>query len=385
MVVVFKCQHCDSTIEADSEISGNRAECPACNEIVLVPAPGIESGMMLGGYRIERKLGVGGMGEVFEATQLAMDRLVALKILPPAFTADERQVDRFIHEVRMAAKLEHPNIVTAFDGGEAEGYHYLAMSYVDGEDLDHRLKREKRIDEQEALEIVSRVASALEYAWTKFQMLHRDIKPANIMITNEGEVKLMDMGIAKSLSEDSNLTMKGMLVGTPFYMSPEQATASADIDCRSDIYSLGATLYHMVTGKVPFEGGTPSEVMKKHLKEPLIPPDHINTSLSAGISEVIECMMAKKKTDRYGGVTELLEDLDAIRKGNPPRLARQKFNLDTLEQLEQGIDVEDPNHYHAEPSYGEQVIAKYRVGMVILGAMCLVLIIIIAVMAAGGS
>jgi serine/threonine-protein kinase len=315
MEVVFECNHCHATIEADSEISGVKAECPNCQEVVLVPAPGIDVGSEIGGFRVEKKLGVGGMGEVFAATQVAMDRQVALKILPPALTNDEKTVERFLQEVRMAAKLEHPNIVTAFDAGKASGYYYLAMSIVDGEDLSDRLKREKRLSEATSLVIVEKIAHALDYAWTKFHLLHRDIKPANIMITVDDEVKLMDMGIAKSLEEDSNLTMQGMLVGTPYYMSPEQATGSRDIDCRSDIYSLGATLYHLVTGKRPFNGPNAMSVIAKHLSETPLPPKDLNADLSDDCCKLIEKMMARDRMDRFETWQELRMAIARMRSG----------------------------------------------------------------------
>ncbi len=314
MEVVFDCPHCKASIEADSEISGVRAECPACHEIVLVPAPGLELGMELAGFRLEKRLGVGGMGEVFLATQLTMDRAVAIKILPPGMTNDTALVERFIHEVKMSAKLEHPNIVTAFDAGSDGGYYYLAMSFIEGTDLDERLEDSGALPEKEALEICRKVAAALDYAWTKFHMLHRDIKPANIMIDDEGEVKLMDMGIAKTITEDSSLTMKGALVGTPYYMSPEQATANAEMDCRADIYSLGASLYHMVTGARPFDGPNAMTIIAKHLSETPVPPNARNSKVSKGCSNLIERMMARDPNERPASWKTLQDQIDRILK-----------------------------------------------------------------------
>ncbi len=305
MQVVFSCPHCSSTIEADSEISGTRATCPACEEVVLVPAPGVEIGMTIGGYRIERKLGSGGMGEVFEATQLAMERPVAIKILPPALTNESNLVDRFLHEIKTSGKLNHPNIVVAFDAGEADGFYYLAMSFVNGEDLSERLKRHGCLPEAEALAIVDSIAAALDYAWTRHHMLHRDLKPANIMIDADGQVKLMDMGIAKSIKEDSNLTMKGMLVGTPFYMSPEQAMSMQDIDCRADIYSLGATLFHLVTGEKPFDGPNAVAVVAKHVSGDMPIPSEVKPDISPECEAMITRMMARSRDDRFADWKEL--------------------------------------------------------------------------------
>ncbi len=315
MEIIFNCPHCKAAIEADSEISGVRAQCPACQEIVLVPAPGIEIGMELSGYRIDKRLGVGGMGEVFEATQIAMKRRVALKVLPPGVTNDPALVNRFLHEVEMAAKLEHHNIVTAFDAGTASGYYYLAMSFVEGYDLDQKLK-EGPISEAEAMRVSLKVADALEYAWRRFGMLHRDIKPANIMIDTDGEVKLMDMGIAKTITEDSNLTMQGSLVGTPYYMSPEQATANAQMDCRADIYSLGATVYYLVTGTKPYDGPNAMAIIAKHISGTPDPPKSRYPDLSQGVNDLILKMMAKKPDDRPADWNELVQLVHKVVEGD---------------------------------------------------------------------
>jgi len=205
-------------------------------------------------------------------------------------------------------------------------------------------------------------------------MIHRDVKPKNIMINNEQVVKLADMGLARMTSDvQAAKSEKGKAFGTPYYIAPEQIRGEVNIDGRADIYSLGATFYHMVTGRVPFEASSPSEVMRMHLKEPLTPPDHINISLTAGISEVIEVMMAKKRKDRYNSMEELLIDLKAIQEGRAPLQARQKFNIETLEQLEEGRAVElDTGE---EKIYTEEIVTRYRIGLVVLMALVAVLIV----------
>src|SRR4030042_1048914 len=218
------------------------------------------------GYKILGKLGAGAMAIVYKAKQLSLDRIVAIKILPKRFSENPDYVMRFYKEGKAAAKLNHNNIVAAYDVGEAGGYHYFVMEYVEGKTLYEDLAKGKAFSEKEAIGIVSQVAKALEHAHTR-GLIHR---------------------------------------------------AEIDTDARSDIYSLGATFYHMVTGKVPFDAPNPADVMKKHLREPLVPPDHINTSLSAGTSEVIEVMMAKRKQDRYISAEELLVDLDAVSRGEAP-------------------------------------------------------------------
>ncbi len=312
MKIRFVCPHCKEPIKANSETVGDRMQCPSCKEVVLVPAQGIEEGTDVGGFRIEKRLGAGGMGEVFRATQTAMDRKVALKVLHPGVTNNKQMVERFIHEVKMSAKLEHPNIVTAFDAGQAGDYYYLAMSFVEGQNLEDRLK-EGAIPEREAIEICYRVAQALNYAWNKHHMLHRDIKPANIMIDEDGVVKLMDMGIARTITEDSGLTMQGSLIGTPYYMSPEQATDSHDLDCRADIYSLGATLYHMVTGRQPFTGSNAMSVIAKHMSTDVPPPTLYAAELSQPCSTLICRMMEKDPENRPPDWDSLIAEMRDVR------------------------------------------------------------------------
>ncbi|MCJ8332197.1 MAG: serine/threonine protein kinase [Lentisphaeria bacterium] len=318
MELIFACPHCKSSIEADSTISGDQCECPACGELILVPAPGITIGMDIGGFIIEKRLGVGGMGEVFKARQKAMDREVALKVLAPGVTNSQANIDRFMHEVKMSGKLEHPNIVTAFDAGESGGYHYMAMSYVPGQDLDQMLDEKGPFEELHALQICLKVADALQYAWDEFEMLHRDIKPANIMIDLHGEVKLMDMGIAKQINENSNLTMQGGMVGTPYYISPEQATGKTDIDCRADIYSLGATLYHLITGTRPFDAPNAMAVIAKQLTETVESPINRNPNISQNCSNLIVMLMEKDRTNRPKNWQELKAEIHKVLEGESP-------------------------------------------------------------------
>ena len=269
--ISFNCSKCGVEIETDESFAGSVAQCPNCNSTVMIPMAGIRPGMKVAGYEIIRRLGAGGMGEVWLANQTAMGRKVALKILSPALTSDQDFVNRFLKEIQTAAKLEHTNIVTAFDAGVDGKIYYLAMSYVDGVLLDDLLTTDKRIPEKEALRIIRSIAEALCYAWIKFQMLHRDIKPANIMLDSDRTAKLMDMGISKSLSEEKGITMAGIVVGTPYYMSPEQTRGDSDMDCRADIYSLGATLYHLVTGEVPYDAPTSMGILTKHITDPFPP------------------------------------------------------------------------------------------------------------------
>lgn len=333
------------------------------------------------GYKVLGKLGSGAMAAVYKAKQLSLDRIVAIKVLPRRFTERSDYVSRFYKEGKIAAKMNHNNIVQAIDVGEAGGLYYFVMEYVEGKTLYDDLSKGKIFDETEAMDVIIQLAHALAHAHDH-GMIHRDVKPKNIMINTEGVVKLADMGLARETSDiKAAMNEKGKAFGTPYYIAPEQIRGEVNIDGRADIYALGATLFHMVAGRVPFEASTPSEVMRKHLKEPLTPPDHINTTLSAGIAEVIEVMMAKKKQDRYNNVEELLLDLKAVRNGQSPLQARRRFNIDALEQLEQGLplDLETAD----EKLYDEETITRYRVGLVILIALVVVLILVILFMEMG--
>ena len=288
------------------------------------------------GYQMLSKLGSGAMATVYKARQLSLDRIVAVKVLPSKMSNNKEFVERFYKEGRAAAKLNHANIVGAFDVGEAAGRHYFVMEYVEGETVYDRLDRGERYSEKEALQITIQVARALAHAH-KAGFVHRDVKPKNIMITQAGIAKLADMGLARGVSDvDAAQAEAGKAYGTPYYISPEQIRGEIDIDGRADIYSLGATFYHMVTGKVPFEAATPSAVMHKHLKEELVPPDHLVPEISAGVAEIIEVAMAKRRKNRYQSAEDMLTDLERVAAGEPPMLARKGYDLDTLAALETG-------------------------------------------------
>lgn len=327
------------------------------------------------GYKILGKLGAGAMAIVYKAKQLSLDRIVAIKILPRRFSENPDYVQRFYKEGKAAAKLNHNNIVAAYDVGEAGGYHYFVMEYVEGKTLYEDLARGKLFPEEDAIDIITQVAKALAHAHAR-GLIHRDVKPKNIMINSVGTVKLADLGLARDASDVQMAKSEaGKAFGTPYYISPEQIRGEIDTDARSDIYSLGATFYHMVTGRVPFEASNPAEVMKKHLRESLVPPDHINTSLSAGVSEVIEVMMAKRKQDRYTSAEELLIDLDAVSRGEAPLRARKKFDIGDLEQLQQGQSIEIAAS--AEKIQYEQTVSKYRVIITVLASIIAVLVLLV--------
>src|SRR3954466_9398179 len=179
------------------------------------------------------------------------------------------------------------------------------------------------------------IADALHHAHQR-GLIHRDVKPKNILLTPQGVAKLTDLGLARATEDKQAAASEaGKAYGTPYYISPEQVRGDVDIDFRADVYSLGATMYHMVTGRPPFEGDTPSAVMHKHLKQPLVPADHVNTNLSSGIGEIIDVAMAKDREERYSSTEDMLEALKAVRRGEPPRHARRDIKLDDLAKVEE--------------------------------------------------
>jgi len=288
------------------------------------------------GFQLMQKIGAGAMASVYKARQLSLDRIVAIKILPKRLSEDPEFVERFYKEGKAAAKLNHNNIVQAIDVGEYAGYHYFVMEFVDGETVYDQLVKNRVYLEDQALDIITQIAQALEHAHSR-GLIHRDVKPKNIMITKDGTAKLADMGLARE-ADDAAVAQseKGRAFGTPYYISPEQIRGVLDVDFRADIYSLGATLYHMITGRVPFEGPSPTPIMQKHLKEPLVPPDHINKKLSTGIAEVVEHMLAKDRDLRYHSTTDLLMDLTRIQRGEAPLQARSGYDDKLLANLANG-------------------------------------------------
>src|SRR5204862_4349892 len=274
-------------------------------------------------------------------------------------------VSRFYKEGQAAAMLSHSHIVQAVDvGSTPEGLHYFVMEYVEGKTLYDLMIPPPAGDghvftEAEALDIAIQMADALAHAHGR-GLIHRDVKPKNIILTPEGVAKLTDLGLAREKDDKHAAESEaGKAYGTPYYISPEQIRGEVDIDFRADIYSLGCTMYHMVTGRPPFEADTPSAVMHKHLKEPLVPPDHLNESLSAGISEIVEVSMAKRREERYASTKDMLEDLRAVANGQPPVHARRDIKLDVLANVERAagktVDLAPSEH----PLWARPDFVKY--------------------------
>ena len=293
----------------------------------------------LPGYQILNKCGAGAMAVVYRAKQLSLNRTVAIKVLPKRLSRNAEFVERFYREGRAAAQLNHPNIVQAIDVAEANGYHYFVMEFVEGCTVYDELAQAKVYTEDEAVDIITQIARALLHAHER-GFIHRDVKPKNIMLTLERVAKLADMGLAREATDvQAAMAEAGRAYGTPYYIAPEQIRGEVDIDHRADLYSLGATFYHMVTGRVPFEGPTPSAVMHKHLKEPLTPPDHLNTDLTSGCGSMIEMLMSKNRDDRYPSARELLVDLGRLARKQPPEYAQRNVGAEQFETLSTGKSI----------------------------------------------
>ncbi|MEO5590445.1 MAG: serine/threonine-protein kinase, partial [Gemmatimonadaceae bacterium] len=258
---------------------------------------GLESAL-LSSYRLDRELGQGGMATVYLATDLRHERRVALKVLHPELSS-ALGPDRFLREIKLVARLNHPHIVPLFDSGEAGGYLYYVMPVVEGETLRDRLLREGQIPVEESLLIVRGIASALDYAHRQ-NIVHRDIKPENVML-QDGEALVMDFGIAKALSAATNdtLTQAGMMVGTPAYVSPEQAAGDSLIDGRSDQYSLACVLYEMISGRKPFLGATAQSVLSKRFSDPVPSLRSVYSDTTETVETALTRALAKDSSERF--------------------------------------------------------------------------------------
>lgn len=276
----------------------------------------------LKGFEVVDQLGSGSMGSVYKAKQISMNRWVALKVLSKELSEDRDFLKRFLREAKAVARLHHENIVTGHDMKNEGNLYYFVMEYVEGETLKDIVEEKGALPEENVVAIGYRISRALAHAHEK-NMIHRDIKPENIMINAENTPKLTDFGLAKIIDSDAPaLTMAGTTMGTPYYMSPEQVRGDETIDIRTDIYSLGATLYYALTGTMPFYGKTPMAVMDKHLNEPLEPPRQRNSAISMQMNRIICRMMEKEPEARYTRPKELVNDFEQLLPGDARQSTR---------------------------------------------------------------
>jgi serine/threonine-protein kinase len=278
------------------------------------------SDLLLGSYVILERLGEGGMGQVFKARHQKMGRIVALKLIRKDRLTKPDAIRRFEREIRAAAQLSHPNVVTAHDAAQVGDTHFFVMEYVEGIDLAKLVKDTGPLPVEQACAYIRQAALGLEHAHEK-GLVHRDIKPSNLLLAvKEGTVKVLDMGVARMLrspetDDTASLTEDGLLVGTPDYEAPEQARQSNQVDIRADLYSLGCTLYFLLTGRPPFPGGTVGEKLVKHQLDEPEPVEKLNPEVTAPVARIARKLMAKRPEDRYQDPAELITALDELHFG----------------------------------------------------------------------
>ncbi|HEX4147627.1 MAG TPA: protein kinase, partial [Pirellulales bacterium] len=279
--------------------------------------------LVLGNYLVIDKLGAGGMGQVFRARHRRMDRVVALKVLSKKQLGSPEAVARFQREVKAAARLTHPHIVTAHDADEAAGMHYLVMEYVEGQDLSAVVKAHGPISVPQAVDYMIQAARGLEHAHSQ-GVIHRDVKPSNLLLDKKGTVKILDMGLARvdnplaGPDSGEGLTAAGSVMGTIDFMSPEQALDTAQADARSDIYSLGCTLYFLLTGKKPYDGDTAMKKILAHREQPVPSLAKERPEVPADLEAVYRKLVAKRPDQRYATMREVREALEAVQAGRRP-------------------------------------------------------------------
>ena len=298
--------------EEFQKANGNSNSSPSNGESSVPSMPFDLTGLTLGEFHLLRRLGKGGMAEVWLAEQTSLRRQVAVKILRPDFVADASYVKRFKHEATAAGSLNHPNIVQVYMVGEENGIHFIAQEYVQGRNLKEFITKKGPLEVPIALHILKQVAAALQVAATS-GIVHRDIKPENVLLTKKGEAKVADFGLAQlSLQgEKVALTQVGVTMGTPLYMSPEQVNGKT-LDARSDIYSMGVMAWHMLAGRPPFTGDTALAVAVKHLNEAPPALKEIRPDVPPGVVALIERMMSKKKEDRPADAQAVANDLKSL-------------------------------------------------------------------------
>ncbi len=270
---------------------------------------------------ISAVLGKGGTATVYRARQVSTGREVAVKVLDADFVRTQEDVTRFLNEAKACARFHHPNIVRVYDANVKDGIHYFVMELIEGYTFANYLQRHRAVAVEDTLIILEAVANALAYAWNRFSVVHCDLKPDNIMVDSDGTIKLMDLGIARSFLTAASATAcdaNGEIMGTPSYMSPDQIYDLPDIDCRADIYSLGATIYHLLTGQTLFPGKTDQQVVDAHIGTNFARDPRIHTpSTPRNFALMLNRMLAKDRTLRYPNWETLIADIAHLYAGEP--------------------------------------------------------------------
>lgn len=306
-------------------------------------------------YKIISKIGVGGMADVFKGEDTLLGRPVSVKILHSNFAGDDDFVARFKREAQAAGKLSHPNIVSMYDVGFDQGYHYIVMEYIEGETLKEYITRHERISIDNAVKFTIAIAEGLEHAHA-MGIVHCDIKPHNVLITKQGRIKVTDFGIARAMNAGTTMMYTNSIMGSAHYLSPEQASGKP-VNGSTDIYSLGAVLYEMLTGRVPYEGETPISVALKHVRERLIPPTRYNPSIPTLLEAAVIKALAKRPEDRFSNITEMIAALrmsQGFVNSNSGRRAPHDFGTQVLTPVPETsygeTDDDDEVYYGGEPT-----------------------------------
>ncbi|MCH2174545.1 MAG: serine/threonine protein kinase [Lentisphaeria bacterium] len=375
----FQCQNCMKMCVIDDSECGKPAGCGYCGFVNTVPESRFAKNALISDFVISSPLGTGGMGAVFLAHQVSLDRPVALKVLMQQHSNDSDYIQEFVKEARSAARLNHPNIVQSYAVGEDEGIYFFAMEYVKGETLKQLLQKEGKLKWENAVKIIRQIADALDFAWKQQQLVHRDIKPDNIMLSETGVAKLADLGLARHAKETTD--DEEQVMGTPQYICPEQLLGKP-MDVRGDIYSLGATLFHALVGRFPFDGQSANEIARKHVYEEVENVNELESDLPKGLGFIISKMMAKKLEDRYEDAEELVIDLNYILRDKLPvgykgavkgKTNRKnskvgtktslKVKVDKTRQTQTGIgDVAAPSSSQSKTSTNLKSKSKTKVG-----------------------
>ena len=360
----MKCPRCQNDNPEGTRFCGRCGrELPGSGETVAsgtatfqTPSKGLERGTTFARrFEIIEEIGQGGMGTVYKAYDSKIREVVALKLLKPEIASDLEVIERFRNEIKLARQVSHRHVCRMYDLGEEWLSIYISMEYVAGEDLKSFIRRSGHLNEAKAVGLARQIAEGLAEAH-RLGVVHRDLKPQNVMIDKDGNAKIMDFGIARSL-HTKGVTGTGVIIGTPEYMAPEQAEGR-DIDHRVDIYALGAILFEMVTGRVPFEGATPLSIVLKHRSEPPADPQTINIQLSPGLSRIILKCLEKSRDNRYQSAAEVLEDLTAV---------------------EQGLPVTRQVTTRTKPITAREITVKFRLKRILVPALIVAALVIVGV------
>jgi eukaryotic-like serine/threonine-protein kinase len=290
------------------------------------------SGIDIPGFTLIEKIGAGGMATVWKARQLSLDREVAIKILYSKFANDPNDVARFQTEAQSAARLKHPGIVQVYDANVLNGMYYFVMEYVAGYTVGEWIKRKGVLPLKDSLLVAECVVDALEYAWNEAGIIHCDVKPDNVLVDADGSVKVSDLGLARTLSQMLRDEAAEDILGTPAYISPEQALGESTLDFRADVYSLGAMLYHMVSGRVPFAGNPPEEIMDLQVSATIPDPIDVNPELTGPVCWLIEKMMCKDPAGRQASWAAVRQDIERVKLGLRPHGEALPAGLSTVER-----------------------------------------------------